>query len=125
MRTAATTITVSGRPVGPGHPCYVIAEAGSNHNRDLDTARRLVDVAAEAGADAVKFQTYSGRTLYSTKTPRFDYLDDELAAKPAHVLLEEIALPRDWQPILSEHCRERGIEFMSSPFDRQAASQSE
>ena len=116
-------ITVSGRPVGPGHPCYVIAEAGSNHNRDLDVARKLIDVAADAGADAVKFQTYSGRTLYSTHTPRFDYLDDELAAKPAHELLDEIALPRDWQPILAEHCRDRDIEFMSSPFDRQAVDE--
>ncbi len=116
-------VTVSGRPVGPGHPCYVIAEAGSNHNRDLGTARKLIDVAADAGADAVKFQTYSGRTLYSVNTPRFDFLDDELAAKPAHELLDEIALPRDWQPILAAHCRERGIEFLSSPFDRQAVDE--
>jgi len=114
---------VSGRPVGPGLPGYVIAEAGSNHNRDLGIARKLIDVAADAGADAVKFQTYSGRTLYSTKTPRFDYLEDDLAAKPAHELLEEIALPRDWQPILAEHCRERGVEFLSSPFDRQAVDE--
>ena len=71
----------------------------------------------------MKFQTYSGRTLYSTKTPRFDFLDDELAAKPAHELLDEIALPREWQPILAEHCRERGVEFMSSPFDRQAVDE--
>jgi sialic acid synthase SpsE len=118
-----TSITVSGRAVGPGEPCYVIAEAGSNHNRDLDTARKLIDVAADAGADAVKFQTYSGKTLYSTKTPRFDYLDDELADKPAHQLLDEIALPRDWQPILAAHCRDAGIEFMSSPFDRQAVDE--
>ena len=114
---------MSGRPVGPGLPGYVIAEAGSNHNRDLGIARKLIDVAADAGADAVKFQTYSGRTLYSTKTPRFDYLEDDLAAKPAHELLEEIALPRDWQPILAEHCRERGVEFLSSPFDRQAVDE--
>ena len=109
--------------MGPGHPCYVIAEAGSNHNRDLGIAFKLIDVAAEAGVDAVKFQTYSGRTLYSTKTPRFDFLDEELAAKPAHELLDEIALPREWQPILAEHCRERGVEFMSSPFDRQAVDE--
>jgi sialic acid synthase SpsE len=121
--TPVDDISVSGRPVGPGHPCYVIAEAGSNHNRDLGIARKLIDVAAEAGVDAVKFQTYSGRTLYSTKTPRFDFLDDELAAKPAHELLDEIALPREWQPILAEHCRDRGVEFMSSPFDRQAVDE--
>jgi len=101
----------------------VIAEAGANHNRDLGIARKLIDVAADAGADAVKFQTYSGKTLYSTKTPRFDYLDGALADKPAHELLEEISLPRDWQPILAAHCRERGVEFLSSPFDREAVEE--
>ncbi len=110
------------RTVGPGHRCYVIAEAGANHDRDLDVARRLIDVAAEAGVDAVKFQTYSGRTLYSTKTPRFDYLG-ELGAKPPHELLEEIALPRDWQPLLAAHARAAGIEFLSTPFDRQAVDE--
>jgi sialic acid synthase SpsE len=105
--------------VGPGRPCYVIAEAGANHDRDLDVARRLIDVAKEAGADAVKFQTYTGRSLYSTKTPRFDYLG-ELGAKPAHELLDELALPREWQPLLAQHCKEVGIEFLSSPFDREA-----
>src|SRR6478752_7994663 len=113
---------IGDRLVGPGHPTYVIAEAGANHNRDWDTARRLIDVAAEAGADAVKFQTYSGRTLYSTKTPRFDYLG-ELGAKPAHELLDDIALPREWQPILAAHCRDVGIEFLSSPFDRAAVDE--
>ncbi len=117
------TLTVSGRSIGPEHPCYVIAEAGSNHNRDLDTARKLIDVAADAGADAVKFQTYSGTTLYSKNTPRFDFLDDELADIPAHQLLDDIALPREWQPILAAHSRDAGIEFMSSPFDRQAVDE--
>lgn len=113
---------IGGRDVGDGAPCYVIAEAGANHNRDFDVARRLIDAAADAGADAVKFQTYSGRTLYSTKTPRFDYLG-ELGAKPAHELLDEIALPRDWQSRLAEHCRDRGVELMSSPFDHDAVAE--
>jgi sialic acid synthase SpsE len=107
------------RPVGPGHPCYVIAEAGANHDRDFDVARRLIDAAADAGCDAVKFQTYSGRSLYSTKTPRFDYLG-ELGDTPVHELLEAIALPRDWQPRLAAHCHDRGIHFFSSPFDHEA-----
>jgi sialic acid synthase SpsE len=119
---AAASIRIGAARVGTGERCYVIAEAGANHNRDLDTARRLIDVAAAAGADAVKFQTYSGRTLYSTKTPRFDYLG-ELGAQPAHELLEAIALPRDWQPLLAAHCRDAGIEFLSSPFDRQAVDE--
>ena len=54
------TIAIGNAVVGDQQPCYVIAEAGANHNRDFDVARRLIDVAADAGADAVKFQTYSG-----------------------------------------------------------------
>lgn len=113
---------LGGRPVGPGQPCYVIAEAGANHNRDLDTARRLIDVAAAAGADAVKFQTYTGSDLYSTRTPRFDYLGD-LGEQPIHELLDQLALPREWQPLLAAHARDAGIEFLSSPFDREAVDQ--
>ncbi len=108
---------IGARPVGPGQPAYVIAEAGANHNRDLGVAKQLIDAAAEAGADAVKFQTYTGADLYSSKTPQFEYLQDERS--PAE-LLDAIALPREWQPDLADHARERGIAFFSSPFDRAA-----
>lgn len=112
-----SSFAIAGRRVGAGAPAYVIAEAGSNHNRDLSVARELIDVAADAGADAVKFQTYTGSGLYSAKTPRFEYLDDERS--PAE-LLDAIALPREWQQELAEHARDRGIVFFSSPFDAEA-----
>lgn len=115
-------VTIGTRRVGPGEPCYVIADVGANHNRDLEVAKRLIDAAAAACVDAVKFQTYSGRTMYSTKTPHFEYLG-ELGDQPPHELLEAISLPRDWQPILAEHCRDRGVEFLSTPFDRQAVDE--
>jgi len=117
-----TTLTFGARTIGAGEPCYVIAEAGANHNGDLDTAYALIDRAAEAGADAVKFQTYSGHTLYSTKAPRFEYLG-ELSDEKPHELLERIALPREWQPLLAARCAERGVDFMSSPFDRAAVDE--
>lgn len=104
--------------MGLGELAYVIAEAGANHNRDLGVARELIDVAAHAGADAVKFQTYTGSGLYSTKTPRFEYLGDE--RRSPQELLDAIALPREWQPELADHARARGIEFFSSPFDAEA-----
>jgi sialic acid synthase SpsE len=107
---------IGDRLVGPGHPTYVIAEAGANHNRDLGMARELIDVAAAAGADAVKFQTYSGATRYSRKTPRFKYLAP-VTSKPPTELLEDISLPREWQPELAAHARAKGLEFMSTPFD--------
>jgi sialic acid synthase SpsE len=113
---------IGDRMVGPGHPTYVIAEAGANHNRDWDTARRLIDVAADAGADAVKFQTYTGHGLYSKKTPRFKYLAP-LTDKSPTELLEDISLPREWQPELDAYARERGLHFFSTPFDADAVGE--
>jgi N,N'-diacetyllegionaminate synthase len=110
---------MGGRWVGPGDEPYVIAEAGANHNRDMMTAKELIDVAARAGADAVKFQTYSGNRIYSRKTPRFKYLEGVSEKSPAD-LLEEISLPRDWQEPLRDHAVERGIHFFSSVFDHDA-----
>ena len=108
--------------VGDGAPCFVVAEAGANHNRDFEVAKRLIDVAFEAGADAVKFQTYSADTLYSRKTPRFKYLKD-MAEADTHALLKSIELPRDWQRRLAEHARAKGIAFFSSPFDTVAVDE--
>ena len=115
-----SSFEIGGRLVGSGQPAYVIAEAGANHNRDLGMARELIDVAADAGADAVKFQTYTGKDLYSSKTPDFEYLDDERSPQE---LLDAIALPREWQAELAEHAAARGIHFFSSPFDREAVDQ--
>jgi sialic acid synthase SpsE len=112
-----STFAIGDRRVGSGSPTYVIAEAGANHNRDLGIARELIDVAADAGADAVKFQTYTGSDLYSKNTPRFEYLKDE--RRPAE-LLDALALPREWHSELAEHARSRGIAFFSTPFDNDA-----
>ena len=113
---------VGGRWVGDGAPCFVIAEAGANHNRDLEMARELIAVAAEAGADAVKFQTYSAETLYSKAAPRFTYLEG-VTDKSTWDLIKSIELPREWQPRLAEEARARGIVFMSTPFDHRAVEE--
>ena len=104
--------------VGEGYPTFIIAEAGSNHNRDKTLAKELIDVAAEAGADAVKFQTYSAQTLYSKKTPKFSKDD----VKP-YDLIKSIELPREWQFELAEYADEKGIYFMSTPFDYSAVDE--
>lgn len=117
-----SAIGIGTRAVGDGHATYVIAEAGANHNRNLATAHRLIDVAAEGGADAVKFQTYTGANLYSRRTPDFDYLKGTTDKKP-HELLEDISLPRSWQGELAAHSRDVGIDFLSTPFDRAAVDE--
>jgi len=96
---------------------FVIAEAGANHNKSIKQAFSLIDVAKEAGADAVKFQTYTSETLYSKNTPNFAGLTD------ISKLIKDIELPRSWQKDLKQYCDEVGIEFMSTPFDESAVSQ--
>lgn len=118
-RTFADSFEISGRQVGGGAPCYVIAEAGANHNKDKGIARELIDVAVTAGADAVKFQVYSGSNLYSRKTPRFRYLEG-VTDKTASDLLEDIALPREWIGELVDYARSRQIPFFATPFDADA-----
>lgn len=107
--------------VGEGHPCFVIAEAGANHDRDFDQAKRLIEIAADAGADAVKFQTYTGARLYSRKTPKFQYLKGVSELPPA-ALLDSIALPREWQGELADYAATKGIMWFSSPFDLDAVA---
>lgn len=98
---------------------FIIAEAGSNHNQNFDIAIELIDVAADAGADAVKFQTYSAETLYSKKTPEFSYLKGQ----NVYDLVKSIELPRDWQQELAEYADKKGIIFLSTPFDYAAVDE--
>ncbi|MDJ1431985.1 N-acetylneuraminate synthase family protein [Halostagnicola sp. A-GB9-2] len=112
------TFDIGNRSVGPGEPTYVIAEAGSNHNGDLEIAKELIDVAADAGADAVKFQTFRAEDLYVD--------DRELVDDPAestYSLLESLEQPYEWIPELYEHCQSRGVQFMSSPFDERSVQE--
>jgi pseudaminic acid synthase len=114
---------IGDRLVGPGQPCYVIAEAGSNHNRDLDTALRLIEVAAEAGADAVKFQTYTADGLYSRHTPDIGYLREQgLVGERESVweLIKRVEIPWEWHEDLARHAGEVGITFLSTPFEEAA-----
>jgi sialic acid synthase SpsE len=96
---------------------FVIAEAGANHNKNFNQALKLIDVAKEAGASAVKFQTYSADTLYSKNTPDF------AGYKNINQLIDNIALPREWQYDLKQYSDEVGIEFMSTPFDEKAVNE--
>lgn len=116
------------REIGDRQPCYIIAEAGSNHNRDFETALKLVDVAADAGADAVKFQIFSADTIYSKKTPMASYLTKKQLAEKGETLydiIKKLEIPRNWTPDLMKYCREKGITFLSTPFDIAAVDELE
>jgi sialic acid synthase SpsE len=100
------------REIGHGAPVYVIAEAGANHDRDLGKARALIDAAAEAHADAVKFQVYTADGLYSRSTPIFPG-----ETRRPHEVIGEVELPREWEPLLQDHAARRGLDYFATPFD--------
>jgi N,N'-diacetyllegionaminate synthase len=112
-------VLIHDRPVGEGHPCFVIAEAGVNHGGDLDRARRLVDAAARAGADAVKFQTFQAGRLVVAAAPKAAY--QERVPGTALEMLRALELDEPAHRTLQAHCRDRGILFLSSPFEEASA----
>ena len=115
---AKADIKIGTRSVGPGSPVYFIAEAGSNHDRSFDQARRLIDVAAEAGADAVKFQAFKAESLYPKRAGQSAYLKD---ARSIYDIIRDLEMPLDWIPPLAELCAARGLHFLCTPFDFQSA----
>jgi N-acetylneuraminate synthase len=102
-------------------PVFIIAEAGVNHNGSLDLARRLIEVAAEAGADAVKFQTFDARKLARASAPKADYQKQTTDKKESQLeMLRKLELPREWHVELQAHARSLGIEFLSTAFDTES-----
>lgn len=99
----------------------IIAEAGVNHNGDLGLARELIDVAADAGADVVKFQTFSAATIVTKNAGKADYQKKATGADESQqAMLAKLELPYKAHFELQAHAEKRGIEFLSSPFDDDA-----
>jgi N,N'-diacetyllegionaminate synthase len=106
----------------PADRVFVIAEAGVNHNGNLDLARRLVDVAADAGADAVKFQSFRAETLASRSAPKADYQIAATGSSESQFeMLKRLELSNDAHHVLMAHCAARNILFLSTPFDEERA----
>lgn len=94
--------------------CFIIAEAGSNHNGDLEIAKQLVDAACEARADAIKFQFFKAEKIAADTSDSIAILDD---GKTLFKLYEENEAPLDWLPKLVKYCEEKDIIFFATPFD--------
>lgn len=105
-----------GRWIGADQPCFIIAEIGSNHNNDFNLALKLIDAAADAGVDAVKFQTFRAQNHYSRCSPGFTYLNDCCTFD----LIKKIELDRSWHSPLKEYAESCNLMFFSSPCDVEA-----
>jgi len=120
--TKMSPFSIAGRAIGAGHPCFVIAEAGVNHNGSLPTALALVDAAAEAGADAVKFQTFRADRLVTSGAPKADYqIRNTGNDESQQSMLKALELDEAMHLALMDHCRQRGILFLSTPFEETSA----
>ena len=114
-------IEIAGRKIGSGFPPYIIAELSANHNGSLDTALEIITKAKEAGADAVKLQSYKPDTI------TLDCRDEEFMIRGGlwdgqslYELYEEAHMPWEWHEKLFDHAKKLGITIFSSPFDKTA-----
>jgi len=117
-----TPVRIGDRLVGPGFPTYIIAEAGVNHNGDIDLARKLVRVAAESGADAVKFQSFTAESLATASAPKAGYqLETTAADESQFEMLRGLELKSGDHEVLQRFALDCGILFLSTPFDEERA----
>lgn len=97
--------------------CFIIAEAGVNHNGDVDIARQLIDAAYDAGADAVKFQTFKADNLVTKNAPKANYQKETTGGGNQYEMLKKLELSLEEHTLLKNYCEFKGIMFLSTPFD--------
>ncbi|MDB9340923.1 N-acetylneuraminate synthase family protein [Nodularia spumigena CS-589/07] len=101
---------------------YLIAEIGVNHNGDVDLAKQMIDAAKKAGADAVKFQTFSADSLVSLETPKVNYQKNTTSPDETHYdMIRRLELDHQAHYELFNYCTEKSIDFLSTPYDVDSA----
>lgn len=114
-----TEIKIDDRKIGGGHPTYFIADVAANHDGDLERAKDLIYLCAEAGADAAKFQHFQAKTIvsdYGFKSLSGQQSHQTAWKKSVYEVYDDASLQLDWTPILKETCEKAGISFFTSPY---------
>ncbi len=102
------SIEINGKQIGGTNHVYIIAEAGSNHNGRFEAALKLIDIAHEAGADAIKFQSFIAEKIVARNNPSYE-------------IFKQNELPRGWHKELFDYAKDKGLDFLSTPFDLDTA----
>ena len=111
-------IKIANRVIGEGKPCFIIAEAGVNHNGDVSLARKLVDAAGKAGADAVKFQTFTAEAIVTRNAEKAPYQKEvNGAGESQYDMLKKLELSEEAHRDLKNYAEKQGIIFLSTPYD--------
>jgi len=116
-----SSITLSNSSIGAKHPCFIIAEAGVNHNGDLNLAKKMIDAAAQAGVDAVKFQYIRANRLYVENAGIFrNQWNEEM---DIYKVWKKTEMPSSWLPELSSYCQQNNLLFFTSVFDEKSVDE--
>lgn len=114
-------VHIGDRLVGEGEPCFIIAEAGVNHNGDISLAKKLIDAAREAGADAVKFQSFITEEVVTPGAQKAEYQKETTGADESQFdMLKRLELTENDFTELSNYARNKGLIFLATPFDRRS-----
>ncbi|OGV50859.1 MAG: N-acetylneuraminate synthase [Lentisphaerae bacterium GWF2_52_8] len=128
MTDRAPEIKLGRKKIGLNYPVYFMADIAANHDGDLDRAKELIRLAAEAGADAVKFQHFAAQTIVSDHGFRsLDSLESHQSSwkKSVFEVYQDVSLPVGWTPVLKESCEKLGIDFLTSPYSLELANEVE
>ena len=119
--TQTAEVTIDGRKIGAGHPPYIVCELSANHLGKIEHAMALIDAASEAGADAIKIQTYTPDTItIDHDGAEFQIRGGLWDGQTLYRLYQQAYTPYEWHSALFKRARERGVTLFSSPFDETA-----
>jgi len=122
LQKKISSITIGNKKIGPGEPCFIIAEAGVNHNGDPALAKRLIDIASGAKADAVKFQTFKAEHLVTRDADKAEYQKTTTGSDESQFeMLKGLEFSDEHYQELFLYAKKRGILFLSTPFDPDSA----
>ncbi|SDJ60414.1 pseudaminic acid synthase [Salimicrobium halophilum] len=112
-------LSIGGKNIGEGNPAFIIAELSANHGHDIQIAKKTIKAAKEAGADAIKLQTYTADTITIDCDNEYFQIDNGTIwdGRTLHNLYEEAHTPWEWQGELMEYAQKQGLTCFSSPFD--------
>ena len=114
-------VRIGDRLVGEDEPCFIIAEAGVNHNGDVSLAQKLIDAAADAGADAVKFQIFKAEEVATELANKAQYQKETTGVDESQLdMLKRLELTENDFTELSDYARNKGLIFLATPFDKRS-----
>lgn len=115
-------VKIANRLIGEGEPCFIVAETGVNHNGDINLAKKLIDVAREAKADAVKFQTFKAEKVVTRNAEKADYQKQATGVEESQFeMIKKLELSKEEHSELKNYADAQGIIFLSTPYDKQSA----